>query len=206
MLELELVVGIRQGERIGRGQRQASRARCLPRGEAAGRATGTPYIECGCEVLVKHFDDSASEAFLGGALKFEFGGKSEWEIASSPFTTASPGAVELETVACLSVGGRGSASSSFAQLIGEREDRPRLRERVGGRRSCFSRLGGRKGPFELALMHPGGRTYHFVRARRTLAIDVTLGWVFSKTFEVEFEMSETLAAAAFVATTVLPIK
>jgi hypothetical protein len=35
---------------------------------------------------------------------------------------------------------------------------------------------------------------------------VTLGWVFSKTFEVEFEMSETLAAAAFVATTVLPIK
>jgi hypothetical protein len=47
--------------------------------------------------------------------------------------------------------------------------------------------------------------YHF-GGETTLAIDLTLGYVFSKTFEVEFKMSETLAAAAFVATTVLPIK
>jgi hypothetical protein len=61
--------------------------------------------------------------------------------------------------------------------------------------------------FELLMLveRAPGDDYGFV-GEATLAIDVTLGWVFTKTFEVEVHMSEALAAAVFVATTVLPLK
>jgi hypothetical protein len=59
--------------------------------------------------------------------------------------------------------------------------------------------------FELMVLVERTDEFHFA-GEATLAIDVTLGWVFNKTFEVEFEMSETMAAVAFVATTVLPVR
>ena len=39
----------------------------------------------------------------------------------------------------------------------------------------------------------------------TVAIDLQFAWVFNKTFEVKIEMDEKMAAAAFIATTVLPM-
>jgi hypothetical protein len=49
-----------------------------------------------------------------------------------------------------------------------------------------------------------GTEFH-AQGEATLAIDVTLAWAFTKTFEVEFTMDEKLAIAAFVAATVLPL-
>jgi hypothetical protein len=59
--------------------------------------------------------------------------------------------------------------------------------------------------FEVLALVEKTTDYHFT-GEATLAFDVTLGWVFSKSYEVEFEMSETFAAMAFVALTVLPVK
>ena len=45
--------------------------------------------------------------------------------------------------------------------------------------------------------------FHF-KGQATIAIDVTLAWALSKTFEVELDVDERIAAAVFVAMTVLP--
>ena len=65
-------------------------------------------------------------------------------------------------------------------------------------------LVGVKLSFELIVILERGNEFH-ASGEATLAIDVTLAWAFTKTFEVEFTMNEQLAVAAFVAQAVLRV-
>lgn len=165
------------------------------------------YVECSAKVLGKVLDVGLLEAKLGGAFKFEFSGRSNGK-SQLTFFYGVAGVVELGQKLILSVAGGRAYSIVVREVKG------------GGNQIALGfasewevegvllfGLAAVKLSFELLLLleRTPQQDFHF-QGETTLAIDVTLGWVFSKTFEVEFEMSETLAAAVFVATTVLPLK
>jgi hypothetical protein len=64
-------------------------------------------------------------------------------------------------------------------------------------------LAAAKVSFELIALVYRTDEIHF-KGEGTLAIDVTVGWVLSKEYEVEFSVDERLAAAVFVANMILP--
>lgn len=201
MLQLELSAGFgKEGESAGEAVDGA-----FP--EAVKQSTLSSggwhsYVECSAKVLAKAFTfGEVLTIYLGGALKFEFAGQSDGKAEVTFFWGVS-GAVEVE-VGILKVGGGRTYSIVFRRMIGEIKVGLGFGSEWEVEGSLLAGLAAVKLSFELLALVEKTTDYHFV-GEATLAIDVTLGWVFSKTFEVEFDMNETLAAAAFVAKAALP--
>jgi hypothetical protein len=144
---------------------------------------------------------------IGGVFKCEFSGKNSGDFKLT-FFYGIAGEVELGIGDILSISGGRSFSIVVRESIG-----PKKGLLVGYASewevegNLLFGLAAIKLSFELVLLlgRDALNDYTF-EGEAILAFDVTLGWVFSKTYEVEFKLSETLAAVAFVATTVLPIK
>jgi len=157
------------------------------------------YFEADAKLLSRVFSLGA-EAFIGGQLKVEIGGEEEGKTKMSMFCGIA-GAVELDIVA-LDVGGGRSYLLGFEHLIGQKQ------VAVGGcsewevEGSFLDGLAAVKVSFELKTMIKPADDFHF-EGKGTIAIDVTLAWALSKTFEVEIDVDERVAAAIFVAGMIL---
>ena len=197
MLELELVVGL--GTETESVDDLKGRIEEHPR--TRSRTVWHSHLECEAKILVKAFELGIVELFLGGASKYEFVGKSDGTSEAALYLGFA-GVVEVDLVILEITGLR-------AYSIVSRRKNQKLELGFASQYEVEGEL--LKGlvtiglSFELLLLVEVSGDFHFA-GEATLALDVTLGWVASKSYEVEFEMSETLAAAAFVATTVLPIR
>jgi len=143
----------------------------------------------------------AAKGFAGGVFKFEVGGEEEGATKLSTFLGIA-GAVEIE-LGALTLVGRRTYSLGFRHLLGTKK------VELGGASEwevegeLVKGLAAIAISFELLALIEMHEEYHF-KGEGTLAVDVTLGWMLSKTFEMEFDVDERIAVAAFVATTVLP--
>jgi hypothetical protein len=197
MLELELVVGLgTETESLDDLKRRIGQHHLT-----RSRTVWHSHLEFKAKILVKAFELGIVELFLGGASKYEFVGKSDGTSEAALYIGFA-GVVEVD-LAILEISG-GRAYSIVSRRKGQKLELGFASEyEVEG--ELLKGLVAVALSFELLLLVEVSPDYHFT-GEATLAIDVTLGWVVSKSYEVEFEMSETLAAAAFVATTVLPIR
>ena len=137
----------------------------------------------------------------GGIFKFELSGEEGGATRLSYlFAVAWEGEVE---VGVLTFTGQRSYGIVFRHLI-EKEQLE-----IGGasewelEAEFLKGLAAAKVSFELITLVYRTDGIHF-KGEGTLAIDVTVGWVLSKEYEVEFHVDETLAAAVFIANTILP--
>lgn len=164
------------------------------------------YIECSAKLLCKVLEVGILEAALGGAFKFEFSGKSDGH-SQLTFFYGVAGVVTFGKKLILSVAGGRSLSFVVRKVKGEHKVAVGYASEWEVEGVLLFGLAAVKLSFELLLLvERDHKSDYSFEGETMLAIDVTLGWVFSKTFEVEFKMGETLAAAVFVATTVLPLK
>jgi len=157
--------------------------------------------------------------YVGGAAKFELSGTTEGK-SELAYHLGMAGAVEgdLEPVAKL----KGTRTYTFVikHEIGKKAVKPGISSewelegqllplKIPGGDPEFTRgLIEVKFSVELLIIvekaaaFPAVEEMDFIGSA-TIAIDVTLGFVFSKTFEYEFKVSDKIAAAVFVASTVL---
>jgi hypothetical protein len=196
MLRLELAVGLGTETESPEELQRRSEQHPLTR----SRTDWGSYLEFSSKMFVEVFTLGIVSAFMGGAFQLKFKGKSDGTSEVTLFYGVG-GVVEVD-LKILSISGERTYS-----IVGRRKGKQVELGFASGYEVEGNLLFGLavvKLSFELLLLVEVTPDYHFAGAA-TLAIDVTLGWVFNKTYEVEFEMSETVAAAAFVATTVLPV-
>ena len=143
--------------------------------------------------------------FLGGTAKFEIEGSTGGHESKVLFQGGFGGAVELEVPMVAEVSG--SRSYMLVSRVSQENGEVKVGMGVAtGWEVEFEFLEGLAAAalsFEMLVILERGNEFH-CQGEATLAIDVTLGWVLSKTFEVEVTMNEKLAVAAFAAATVLP--
>ncbi|WP_207483543.1 hypothetical protein [Arenibaculum pallidiluteum] len=159
-------------------------------------------LEIEAKILVKVLEITPiAKGFAGGVFKFEVGGEEEGATKLSTFVGVA-GAVKIE-LGVITLTGARSYSLGFRHLLGTKK------VELGGASEWEVEGEFVKGlaavavSFELVALVEAHEDYHF-KGEGTLAVDLTLGWVLSKTFEMEFEVDERIAIAVFVATTVLP--
>jgi hypothetical protein len=172
------------------------------------------YFEAEAKLLARAIELGA-EGFAGGALKVSIGGEEEGKTKLALFGGFA-GVVELDSVAFKLKGGR-SYMMGFEHLLGAKEVSLGVSSEWEVEGAFLDGLAAAKVSFEmLTLVDPPDEIdiedfdieefigeFHF-KGQATLAIDVTLAWALSKTFEVEIDVDERIAAAVFVAMTVLP--
>jgi hypothetical protein len=168
------------------------------------------YFEAEAKLLARAIELGA-EGFAGGALKVSIGGEEEGRTKLSLFAGFA-GVIELDSVAFKLKGGR-SYMMGFEHLLGAKKVGLGVSSEWEVEGAFLDGLAAAKVAFEmLTLVYPPEdfdieefdvEKFHF-KGQATLAIDVTLAWALSKTFEVEIDVDERIAAAVFVATAVLP--
>ncbi len=205
MLDLEL---------LGRWGRESSNAKEIgkvisehslvsTKGTSKAALRGWHFVfEADAKIMVEVAEiTKAVKAFAGGVLKFEVGGEEEGATKLSTFVGVA-GAIEIE-LGVITLTGRRSYALGFRHLLGTKK------VELGGASEwevegeLVKGLAAIAVSFELIALIETHEEYH-CKGEGTLAIDVTLGWVLSKTFEFEFDVDERIAIAAFVATTMLP--
>jgi hypothetical protein len=143
--------------------------------------------------------------FIGGTTKFEIEGTTSGEESKLAFYVGVAGVVEADLKVVEVQGGR---SYTIVSRITQEKGQIKLGTGVCSEWEIegefLEGLAAVKLSFELIVILERGTEFH-AQGEATLAIDVTLAWAFTKTFEVEFTMDEKLAIAAFVAATVLPL-
>jgi hypothetical protein len=141
--------------------------------------------------------------FLGGTSKFEVEGTSDGQESKLALFVGSAGVAEADIKAAKV---QGSRSFLMVSRVTRGNGEVKLGMGYGSEWEIeweFAKgLVAVKLSFQLLLILERGNEFH-AQGEATLAIDVTLGWAFTKTFEVEFTMDERLAVAAFVAGTIL---
>jgi hypothetical protein len=154
-------------------------------------------LECNSKVLLEVGSlVRVVKAFLGGASKFEIGGEEDGTTKVSYFMGFA-GAVEVE-IGILTVTGSRAYSLAFRNLLGLKKIE------LGGASEwelegeVLGGLAGVKLSFEMLAVVEPGDNFHFT-GEVTLAIDLTLAWALSKTYEVEFKAEEEISLEAFVA-------
>jgi hypothetical protein len=199
MLHLELAAGFgKEDKKIGEAAEGA-----VPEAlEQSSLSTDGwhSYFECSAKLLSEVV--KLVPIFVGGAAKFEIEAKSHGTYEVTIFLGVA-GVVELGGLKLAKFSG-GRAYSAVSQfMIGEKKVGLGFASEWELEGVFLRGLAVVKVSFELLSLLEITPDFQ-LEGEATLAIDVTLGWVFSKTFEVEFEMSETIAAAAFAAKSILP--
>lgn len=194
MLRLELLTGF---------GKESESAGVAAQGAISDNGIWHFYVEFSAKLLVKSIDIlKVAKLYLGGASKFEFAGQSEGK-SEVTFFWGVAGTVELGISAILSVSGGRSYSMVFRRMIGEKKIGFGFASDYEVEGTLLFGLAAVKLTFELVVLVEKAADYHFV-GEATLSIDLTVGWIFNKTYEIEFTMNEEMAAAAFVAAAVLP--
>jgi hypothetical protein len=159
--------------------------------------------------------------YVGGASKFELEGTTEGKSELS-FHLGMAGAVDLDHVEPFAkIKGSRTYTLVLKHVVGEKAVYPgvssewEVEAQVLTFKIPFPGLepeerGLVEAKFSVELLvlvekpaaFPAVEEMH-LKGEATVALDITLGFVFSKTFEVEFKVDERIAAAVFVATTVL---
>ncbi|UVF22239.1 hypothetical protein HPT29_026515 (plasmid) [Microvirga terrae] len=142
--------------------------------------------------------------FLGGGSKIQIAGKSEGETEVSIYWSAI-GTIEAELPLFIKIAGSRSLSIVSRFSIGVNKIGLGVSEEREVEGELLEGLAAVKLSFEMLLIAERHNDDFGLKGSTTLAFDVTYGWIFNKTFEVEFEVDEKLAAAFFIATTVLPM-
>jgi len=199
MLELELMVGF--GKSAKSGMEDAVPLVPMPFPSVGSGPGWHFFVEFEAKLLGKAIDLAIGKGYLGGAAKFEVGANDEGHT-SITYALGFSGAVEGH-VGVLSITGRRTYSGVFQRLVGKREVGLGVSSEWEIEGELLEGLVAVGLSFELLVLVERAETFS-LKGEATLAIDVTLGWVMSKTFEVEFDLDEKLAIAAFAAASVLP--
>lgn len=142
--------------------------------------------------------------FLGGTGKFEIEGRTDGHESKVLFQAGFAGAVEADLHV---VEVQGSRSYTLVSRV-EREG-SEVKVGIGVSTEWevegefLDGLAAVALSFEMLVILERGDEFH-CQGEAMLAIDVTLAWALSKTFEVKFTMNEQLALAAFAVASVLP--
>lgn len=195
-LKLELLAGF---------GKESENAGVAAQGAISDNGIWHSYLEAEAKTTCKVI--SLAEAItlnLGGAFKFEIEGQSHGKSEVTMYFGAH-GTVKVELPPLLEISGGRTLSLVTRYMVGEPKVGVGMSSEYEVEGELLAGLAAVKLAFELMVLIERTDNFHLT-GEATLAIDVTLGWVFNKTFEVEFEMSETMAAIAFIATTVLPVR
>ena len=199
MLDVEIVAGFGKASKV---KRQALGSESNPHGWHL-------FVEVESKLLGKAIELGIAKAFFGGAMKFEVGGTDEG-YTEIKFAWGLSGAIEGEA-GVLSFEGKRTYMAVFQRLVGKKEVGLGFSSEWGLEAEFLKGLAALAISFELMVLversagdaeHPAD---HFkFKGKGTIAFDITLAWVATKTYEEEIELDERLAAAAFIAGTVLP--
>jgi hypothetical protein len=195
-LELELLAGF---------GKESENAGVAAQGAISDNGIWHSYLEAEAKITCKTI--SLAELitlYLGGAFKFEIEGQSHGKSEVTMYYGAA-GTVKVGVTSILEISGGRTYSLVSRYMVGEPKVGAGLSSEYEVEGELLFGLAAVKLSFELMVLFERTDNFHLT-GEATLAIDVTLGWVFNKSFEVEFEMSETVAAIAFIATTVLPVR
>lgn len=142
--------------------------------------------------------------FLGGGSKVKIEGKSEGKTEVSIYWSVI-GTVEPEVPKLIKISGSRIFSIVSRFTIGEKKVGLGTSQELEVEGSLVEGLAAVKFSCELLILMELVAGEFGMTGEATVAIDVTVGWIFNKTFEVKLEMDEKMAAAAFIATSVLPM-
>jgi len=142
--------------------------------------------------------------FLGGGSKVKISGKSEGKTEVSIYWCVI-GTVEPEVPKILKISGSRTFSIVSRFMIGEKKVGLGTSQELELEGSLVEGLAAVKFSCEMLLLMELVAGEFGLAGEATVAIDLQFAWVFNKTFEVKIEMDEKMAAAAFIATTVLPM-
>ena len=193
-LELEILAGFGN---------ESENAGIAAQGAISDNGIWHSYLEAEAQITVRTISlFEIATLYLGGAFKFEIEGQSHGK-SEITFFWGVAGQVEVAISKILAVSGGRSYSLVSRRMVGEKKVGVGMASEYDVEGVLLYGLAAVKLSFELMVLIERTDSFHLA-GEATLAIDVTLGWVFDKTFEVEFEMSEVIEAAEFVAGTVLP--
>lgn len=197
MLEVELELG------LGNFDDNVVDAGFGALGATPGNGGWMMFLKISTKIMGKVLDPLP--VFLGGASKFEIESSSNGASKVS-YGFGLAGVVDIDAKVISLTGSR-----TYLTVL-QREFDPSGAPKVGVGVSSewevesemAEGLAGVKLSFELLILVEKTDDYH-ARGQGTLAIDLTAAYVLHKSFEVEFDVDERIAAAAFVAATVLPL-
>jgi hypothetical protein len=159
-------------------------------------------LEFEAKILVRSITlAEIAKLFLGGAAKLEIGANAEGHT-SIKYALGVSGAVEVD-VGVATLKGMRTHSAVAKRLVGVREVGIGVSTEWQVEAEFLKGAAEVGVSFELAALVERTTDFH-LKGEATLALDVTLGFLLHKTFEIEFEADERLAAAVFVAAMVLP--
>jgi hypothetical protein len=196
MLRLELIVGVgTETETADELKRRANQHKRL-----RAKAQWDSHLEFTAKMLIKVASIELISVFLGGASKVEFIGKSDGtsEVA---LHYGVAGVIEVDLKIVELSGGR--TFNVVSQRKGDKIDLGFSSEFEVEAELLFG-LAAVGLSFEVILAMDVSTGSYEVSGTATLAFDVTVGWVCSKSYEVEYHVTDLLEKAEFLANKVLP--